>query len=104
MSQGPQKEFQYPFGHFDNIMDTLNDIKELRKNINPLFFNSSTSSVNIDKNGKLKIELETFNINGEFKTLSFEGDKIKNIPNALCSIRIIGVQPENEKMNTILLY
>lgn len=101
---GSQKEFQYPFGPFDNIKDTLEDIEEFRKNINPLFFNSNTSTVNIDENGKIKIELETFNINGEFKTLKFKGDEIKKIPNALCSIRIIGIEPKDDKLVTVLFY
>lgn len=102
---GAQKEFQYPFGPFDNIMDTLDDIKQFRENINAIFFNSSTSNIKIDESGKITVELETFNINGEFKTLIFKGEELKQIPNSLCSVRLVDIESEkNDTENRILLY
>lgn len=100
VGQGPQEEFCYPFGHFDNICDTLNDIKDFRKGINPLFFNSSTSSIKKnDKGEDIEIELEVFNINGEYNTLNIPRENWKNIPNALCSIRLVNVENENKFLN-----
>lgn len=73
----------------DYIQSIINDIQDFKQGENFVFKNSPACTISVGEDGEETIELEVFNLKGEYRTIVLTKEDFDIIPGNLCSIRFI---------------